>query len=235
MDINKLNEQIAAEIETERTQAELADFKPPSVSRAQVSGAKYAWMFIAFSIDAATAYALYIILAPYWYYAAFWVVVGVGGLVFSEWLWERVGNNDKQSKISSTSKNVSALSILVMALVTGVALVVGIERTMWIEAVAVLSVVSLAFFHGWQAYRYHEVDDDYIANTIEAKKEAQNLKEIREIHRAGRRIDAKKRVYLTGQQYQNQHGEAFVKETGRSFVPNGAKPEPANPTKGQEK
>jgi hypothetical protein len=174
-------------------------------------------MAIVFAIDAATAYALWIILAPYWWYAALWLVFGAGGLIFSEWLWERVGNNEKQIAISSASKKVSAAAVMLMALFTSVELVTNIITAEWVGGFAVFVVISLAGFHAWQSYQYHEVDDDYIALTLEAKAEASNQKELRSIHRAGRRIEAKKKVYVTGAMYQGKHGDAFGKLTGKNF------------------
>lgn len=233
-DMEKMNKEIAAELAREREEAERAEFTPPPISQAQVNGAKYAWMAIAFVIDGATAYALWKILAPYWYYAVLWLVVGAGGLVFSEWLWERIGNNAKQAAIAKKSKSVSALSVVVMAIVAGVALIVGIERALWVEILAVSSVIALACFHAWQAYQYHELDDDYVALTLEAQKEAENQKEIRSIHRAGRRVAAKKKVYVLGSEYQKSHGSAFVAAAGRSFASESKTPElkRENPTPG---
>jgi len=226
-----LNDEIAKEIEKEREEAELSEFAPPKVSNAQVNGAKYAWMIIAIVVDLATAYALWLILAPYWWYAVMWFTVAAGGLLFAEWLWERVGNNDKQIAISRVSKNVSALAVAGMAIITGVGLVSNIHLVGWIENLAVVSVLALMCFHGWQAYQYHEVDDDYVAQTLEARAEATNQKEIRTIHRAGRRIHAKKKVYVTGQHYQKSHGNAFVKEAGRSFAADAQRP-PQQPKQG---
>ena len=232
MDIEKLNAEIAAEIEREKREAELAEYAPPAVSNAQVNGAKYVWMLVAFGVDIATAYALWLILAPYWWYAVIWLLVGAGGLVFAEWLWERVGNNTQQKAIARTSKVVSAVSVMAMALVTGVALVTGFSAIAWIEGLAVISVLALAGFHGWQSYNYHEVDDDYIAQTLEARAEADNLKELRSIHRAGRRVEAKKRVYITGGRYQGEHGEAFQRAAGKSFASTAQAPKQGNPTHG---
>lgn len=235
-DMEKMNKEIAEELTKEREEAEQAEFEPPIISHTQVKGAKYAWMGIAFVIDAATAYALWKILTPYWYYAILWIVVGAGGLVFSEWLWERIGNNETQSKLAKTSKTVSAFAILIMAMITGVVLVVNAAAALWVEGLAVVSVIGLACFHGWQAYQYHEVDDDYIALTLEAKKEAGNQKEIRAIHRAGRRVAAKKKVYVLGSVYQKTHGDAFTAAAGRSFASTSnstpkVKPKDENPPK----
>lgn len=235
----KLTKEIADELEREREEAELSEYTPPTISNAQVNGAKWAWMAIAFAIDAATAYALWLILAPYWWYAVLWIVVGAGGLVFSEWLWERIGNNDIQFRIANASKIVSAAAVLFMAFVTGVILVGGVGSALWMEWVAVVMVIGLAGFHGAQAYRYHEKDDDYIAMTLEAKEEAKNQKELRAIHRAGRRVEAKQRVHIRANAYRAKQGAAF--DAARGFAKNTQKPpkivdadapQQGNPTKG---
>lgn len=210
------------EIEKELMEAEEKkiqdEFKPKPISTAQVKGAKWAWILVVLGIDAATFYALYIILQPYWQYPAMWVISGAGGLLFSEWLWERVGNNAQQFEIADTSKKVSAIAVLIMAALSGVALILGIQRETWVEIVALLSSVGLVCFHGWQAYQYHEKDDDYIAKTEEARANAENLKDIRNIHRAGMKIQAKERVHITGAKYQKKYGGAFVQAAGRSYA-----------------
>lgn len=221
-----LNEEIAAEIESEKREAELSEYAPPEISNAQVDAAKYAWMLIVAAVDLATAYAYYETLYPYWWYALLWFVVGGGGLIFSEWLWERVGNNDKQNALARRSKMVSAISVFVMALLMGVAVVFKFQHTNLITGLAVASSVGLAFFHAWQAYQYHEVDDERIALNLEAQAEAKNKKEERVIHRAGRRIEAKKRVHVLGGKYQERHGAAFEKETGRTFAAQTKNPTP---------
>lgn len=248
--VKDLNEEIAEEIMKEEEARIMAEFAPKDIQRSQVNGAKIAWMAVAIGIDVTTAYALFLVFQPFWWYAALWVVAGAGGLMFAEWLWERVGNNDEQTRIASTSKNVSAVAIVVMAVLAGVAMIMGWQRQPWMEVLALISVVGLACFHGWQAYQYHEKDDDYIAATEEARANANNLKEIRKTHRAGLRIAAKKRVHQVGEKYQKEHGAAFTAAAGRSFASeehqkpytvknNGNRPEPVreieNPTPGASK
>lgn len=213
-----LNKEIAEEIMKEEEARIMAEFAPKEIQRTQVKGAKVAWMLVATAIDLTTAYALYLVFAPFWYYAVIWAIAGAGGLMFAEWLWERVGNNDEQMRIATTSKNVSAIAILAMAVLAGIAVIMGWQRAAWIEVTAFVSVVGLFCFHGWQAYQYHEKDDDYIAATEEARANAENMKDIRKIHRAGLRITAKKRVHKAGEKYQKEHGQAFTAAAGRSFA-----------------
>ena len=231
---DKLNDEIAKELFAEEEARVLAEFAPKSIQRGPVKGAKFAWMFVAFGIDIATAYAYTIILAPYWWYAVIWILAGAGGLLFSEWLWERIGNNDEQTRIAKTSKQVSAGAILVMALCAGVSLIMNWSRNTSMEIFAMTSAVGLICFHGWQAYQYHEKDDDHIATTMDARAGAENLKDIRRIHRAGMRVKAKKMVHNVGSKYQQQHGAAFTAAAGRSFGSETVKPEPKDnhPTQG---
>ena len=215
--MSNLNDEIAEELRAEEEARILAEFAPKEIERTQVKGAKVAWMSISIGIDLATAYAYMLILDPYWWYGIIWIVAGAGGLLFSEWLWERVGNNDDQTRIATTSKTVSAIAVLLMALLVGVALILGWEKAAWMEIFAMFSAVSLICFHGWQSYQYHEKDDDYIAATEDARADARNTKEIRSIHRAGMRVKAKKMVHGIGEKYQGQHGAAFTAAAGRSF------------------
>lgn len=221
---NDLNDEIAQELKNEEEARIMAEYAPKSISRTQVKGAKFAWMAVAIGIDIATAYAYFVILAPFWWYGVLWLIAGAGGLMFAEWLWERIGNNEEQTKIASASKTVSAVAVLVMALLSGVALILGVTRAPWMEIIALVSAVGLACFHGWQSYQYHEKDDDYIAATEDARADANNQKEIRKVHRAGQRVAAKKVVHRTGAKYQEQHGNAFAAAAGRSYASETEKP-----------
>lgn len=218
------NKAIADEIRAEEEAAVMAEYEPKAVGKTQVKGAKFAWMAVAVLIDLATAYAYILILSPFWWYAMMWIMASAGGLLFAEWLWERVGNNDEQTRIADASKKVSAGAVILMAVLSGLALILGWQRNEWMEVFALVSAVGLICFHGLQAYRYHEVDDDYIAMTIEARAEAANMKEIKKIHRAGRRVKAKNRVHDLGEEYQKQHGEAFAVAAGRTFSANADAP-----------
>lgn len=214
MDINEAVELELIEEEKRKVEEEYAA-KP--ISEAPVKGAKYAWMGAVFLVDLATAYALYEILSPYWWYAAMWLLSGAGGLLFADWLRERVGNNFEQCQISDTGKNISAISVIVMALFAGVVLVLGITRTQWVEVVAFVSALGLFCFHAIQAYRYYHNDDGYIAKNEEARANADAVKELRKLHRAGLKVKAKQRVITTGAGYQKQYGGAFRAAAGRSF------------------
>lgn len=217
MNGNELNDEIAKELETEKEALLMAEFAPKPIQKGQVKAAKIAWMGTMAGIDFATVYAYIVILSPYWWYGILWLFAGAGGLIFAEWLWERIGNNEEQTRIANNSKVVSAIAVLVMALFSGIVLVMGWQREQWIEITALVSSIGLVCFHAWQAYKYHETDDDYIAVTMDARADAKNQKEIKGIHRAGRRVAAKKAGYGVGAKYQEQHGSAFVAEVGRSY------------------
>jgi hypothetical protein len=232
MNENDLNKAIEEEIAREEEARALAEFAPPPVSNAQVKGAKVAWMTAAGIIDLTTAYALYFVFFPYWWYAVLWGLVGAGGLIFQEWLWERVGNNKQQTALATKGKNVSAVAIMVMAVIAGIALIMGWQGVKVLEVIAMLAVVGLACFHAWTAYQYHEIDDDYIAVTVESRAEADNQKAVRQIHRAGARVEAKKRVHMIGAKYQEKQGGAFAKAAGQSYAST-AKDEVKDFTKGQ--
>jgi hypothetical protein len=217
------NDEIAKELEEEKEAKLLAEFAPKKIQRTQVNAAKYAWMFVAVSIDIASAYVVFTMTT--WFHALIWLIAAAGGLIFSEWLWERIGNNDEQAAISRASKTVSAIAVIVMGIFTGVAYVVGWTNYAIAEAIIVVITVSLFGFHGWQAYQYHEKDDDYINATVDAKADAQNQKEVRDIHRAGQRVAAKKFVRRTGAKYQKEYGNAFTTQAGRSYASDTDKPE----------
>ena len=216
------NDEIAEEIMKEEEARILAEYAPKQIQRTQVKAAKIAWMFVAVCIDIATAYVVYLMTT--WWYAVIWLLAAAGGLLFAEWLWERVGNNDEQENISRISKNVSAAAVLIMGLFSGVAYIMGWTNSYVVENIVLIVTLSLFGFHGWQAYQYHEKDDDYIAATEDARAEAKNLKDIRVIHRAGMRVRAKKLVRNTGSKYEKEHGSAFVAAAGRSYASEAEQP-----------
>lgn len=228
--MNNADQEIADEILKEEEARIMAEFAPKQIQRTQVKAAKFAWMFVAISIDVATAYIFGIATA--WFYGVMWFLAGSFGLMFAEWLWERIGNNDEQTRIAALSKNVSAIAVVVMALLAGIAYILGWTHNQILEIIALVSAVSLFCFHGWQAYQYHEKDDDYIAATMDALADAKNTKEIRNIHRAGLRVKAKKMVRATGAKYEQQHGAAFTAAAGRTF---GAETDKLSPPSGQSK
>ena len=205
--MNDNNDEITREIELENEQRE-AGAKPKKIQRGQLFGAKLAWTLGAVAIDIVTGYAIYYTTA-YWWYGVMWVVAGAGALWFSEWLWERIGNNDEQKVIADLGIKVSGGAIAFMALAAGVILAGKFENNVWIEGGLILSVVGLFCYHVFQSYRYYILDDEFMEATEEARANAQAEKEIRQIHRAARKVEAKKKRSAILGNYRNMHGDAI--------------------------
>ncbi len=201
------NDEIAKELERERERREQEKIKPKKIQTAQLMGAKLAWMFVAIAIDLATGYAIWQITR--WWYGLLWIFGGAGGLMLSEWLWERIGNNDDQRRIAERGIKISAFAIALMALIAGVVYVLGYTQNAYIEALTVGAVVLLFCVNGYQAYLYHIIDDEYIERTEEARAEAENERRLRSIHRAARTVDARKRQRDLSEHYRREHGRAL--------------------------
>ena len=204
----KTNDEIALELAEEEVRVESEKHAPKTPHGRQVTGAKIAWMLGVIAIDAATAYAI-LQITLYWQYAALWFAAGAGGLLFSDWLREHVGNNDDQKRIAELGINVSLGAVLAMALLAGTVYVLGYSRLPWVEALVTAASVGLFFYHVAQAYRYYIIDDEYIAKRDEARAEAANRRDIARIHRAARKVAAKKQAEAVADKYRKDHGTAL--------------------------
>lgn len=212
----KTNDEIAKEIQDERARIEMQAKKYKD--RGQLKGAKIAWILGAFAVDASTAYAIWQIL--FWWYGLAWVVAGAGGIVYSDWLRERPDNNDEQKDIAELGLNVSWVSIVVMAVLAGVALVLGLQKNKYIEGFMILFVVGLFIYHVFQSYRYAVCDDEYVLMQTERKANAEIDARIAEINRAARIVAARKRTNEMLDNYKREHGTAILAQLGelRTFA-----------------
>jgi len=215
----KTNDELAQELEAEKTAIEKEKHTPKKPSGMQVKGAALAWMLGAFSIDAATAWLVYIV-SGYWPYGVAWLLAGAGGLALNEWFREHPLNNDDQKRIAELGLTVSWVGVILMGLFTGIAYVLQASGAAWVEIVVIAAVVGLFFFHVYQSYQYHLKDDEYLARREEARLEAKSASEIAAIHRAARRVDAKKTAEATADGYRKDHGAAFDAARGRPTVGN---------------
>ena len=209
------NERIAIEIQNTRLEQERAKSAPKKVSDAQVKEARIMWMAGSVLIDLLTSYLIYM-LTGYWYYAGIWVLAGAGGLLWSERLKERIGKNKDQRKIADNGVTISGGAVFLMALLVGTVWVMKIASP-WMAALMESSALVLFFFHLFQAYQYHQKDDEVIAADEEARLEAQNEKGIREAHRAARLVESKKTKQGYEDEYVRQHGAAYIAAQGKDI------------------
>ena len=201
------NDKIAAEIEAEKLRREQEKSKPKKISHSQVKEAKFIWMAGILLIDLLTS-ALIWAITGYWYYALVWIAAGAGGLLWSERQKERIGNNIEQIDIGDLGVKVSGVLVFVMAVTVGLIWVTK-SKALWLDAVMEITAVVLFFYHLFQAYRYHQVDDEVIASNEEARSEEEAKREIRAAHRAARLVESKKVKSGVVGVYQEQHGAAF--------------------------
>jgi len=207
------NDRIAKLIQDERLAAEREQARPPKVNDKPVQMARNVWIYGLTGIDALTAYLIYY-LTGYIPYGVIWFLAGAGGLLYSEYLKERVGNNNEQMRIGERGVNISAGLVLAMALLSGGLWVTNI-RLEWMNALMELTAVGLFFFHLWQSYQYHSTDDEIVARNEEARREARNKKQIGEAHRAARVVESLKVRDGVEDLYRNDHGAAFDAAYGK--------------------
>ncbi|RPJ29412.1 MAG: hypothetical protein EHM33_00775 [Chloroflexi bacterium] len=201
------NNAIAKQIEAEKARREADQNKPKKVTQKQVDEARFVWMAGVFLIDALTAWLIWT-LTTYLPYAVIWIFAGAGGLLYSERLKERIGNNAEQGKIGERGVKASALAVVLMALLVGTIWVTKVQYV-WLNAVMEVTAVVLFFFHVWQSYQYHSVDDEVVAANEEARSEEENLRQIRGVHRAARYVDTIKNREGVADSYRKDHGAAL--------------------------
>lgn len=212
-DMNE-NDLIAKEIEEERKRREMNKDKPVKIQMGQVEEARIFWMIGVGLIDVLTAWLIYS-LTGYWYYALIWVVAGAGGLLWSERLKGRIGNNDEQMSLGDRGVKIAAFLVVAMALLIGTYWVLKTFPT-WLFPAVEISAVSLFFFHVYQAYRYHSVDDEVVARNEEARLEEENKRRIKEAHRAARLVESRKTERGVKETYRKEHGSALDAAMGKA-------------------
>ena len=192
----------------ERKAAREAEQNPvPKISQAEVITSAWVWQLGVVAIDIATSYIVWQI--TFLFYGIVWFVAGAGGLLWSERQRQRVGNNDIQRAIGETGVTVSLVAVIVMAVGSGVAYILGYSRLGWIEAITLVSAVGLFFYHVIQARRFHVLDDEFIERSIEARREAEHKRDLREIERARREVEKEKELDENEGKQRSKHGDAF--------------------------
>jgi hypothetical protein len=204
---------VTREIEQEREEIERERNRPPKVSNSQVDRARIVWIGGSILIDGLTAWLIYT-MTGYWYYALIWVVAGAGGLLYSEDLKTRIGNNPEQQEYADRGVKVSAIAVFVMAVLVGGIFVTGYAAS-WVDAILEAAAVGLFFFHLYQSYQYHNLDDEVIARNEEARAEERNKKREREIHRAARIVERKRKQLSLREKYRKEYGGAFDAALGK--------------------
>lgn len=208
MNTKQENDEIAEQILADKKQTERAQTAPRKVESHQVKMAKHVWMIGAVVIDVVTAVLVWKITG--WLpYGVFWFLAGAVGLIWSDYLRDRIGNNATQTSIGERGVVVSGLAILVMALLAGVCYVLGFTRLVWVEALTVVATVGLVLYHVFMAYIYYNADDAIKEENREALLNAAAEKQILEIHRAARIVAAKKARLAQLHEYEGEHGAAM--------------------------
>jgi hypothetical protein len=209
------NDEIAREMEEENRRREKNGNRPLKVERQQLTGAKIVWTVGAVIVDVITGYAVWQI--TFWWYGALWVIAGSGGLIYSNWLRERIGNNYDQKQIARYGLNLSWISIALMGLISGAVYILGYTRIQWVEVMTLVVVFSLFIYHVYQSHRFQILDDEYIEMNEEARELEEHARELRRIHRAARKVESKKKERGVIQEYGDKHGAAFDAAYGKKM------------------
>lgn len=198
---------IAQEILEEREEIERQKIAPPPINDTPVKMAKFIWVGGVLLLDVFSAYIIYLRIAAY--YAIIWLLVGAGGLLYSEAQRERIGNNDIQQSIGQAGVYVSAAAVFLMGLFAGYIYLYPASNPVWLSFSIELATVSLFAYHLVQAYRYHINDDEFIAQNEEARLEKAQQRKLRAAHRAARRVAAKAQKIDVEEQYRQKWGPAY--------------------------
>lgn len=206
-------EQIEREIAEEREKADQARIPVPQVSYAPVIFARYAWIAGVIGVDAYTAWIWW--LYTTWFYAVVWFAVASVGLIYWDIADNRPGNNQKQSAKAKEARIVSAVAVILMALVAGAINLLGL-RSPYISVGIEIASLALAGYHLFSWYTYDAVDDERVARNNEALAEADSDRAVREAHRAGRRVAAKLGRIRIDNLYRKKYGKAYDAARGIS-------------------
>ena len=201
------NKGIARMIEERKRKAEQDNETPVEIQGAQVKASLIVWMLGAVLVDVVSAAIIWRVL--YWWYAIGWFLAGAGGLVYSEWLRTRIGNNRKQRDIGNAGVVVSAVMVILMALVAGYAFIRELFLDIYVENFTLFSVIFLFGYNIFRSYRYHNLDDAVAERNAEAREVERHEKEMRSIERARREVEAMKEEDAYAAEYRREHGEAF--------------------------
>lgn len=198
---------LADRIRERRERREQEKNAPPKISQAEVVFAAWVWQIGVVCIDIATAYIVWQI--TYLFYGILWLAAGAGGLLWSERQRQRGGNNEVQKEIGELGAKVSIGAVMFMAVRAGVAYVLGYSSLEWVEVVTLILTLALAFYHIFQSRRFHIFDDEFIERTMEARREAEHKRDVREIERAKREAQKEGELLDEENKARGKHGEAF--------------------------
>ena len=198
---------LAQRIQKRKNDEEAKKNAPPQISFTEVKMAAWVWQLGVVALDIATAWIVWQI--TFLFYGIVWILAGAGGLLWSERQRQRVGNNNDQKQIGEWGVNVSLAAIIAMAILSGIAYILGYSQLGWVEALTLAVAVCLFFYHIIQARRFHVLDDEYIERNEEARREAEHKRDMREIARSAREVE--KESLLEGEEdtARKRYGDAF--------------------------
>ena len=224
-------DKIAERLKKQKDEEKQERKKPLEISNTQVQASTVVWIIGVFILDLITAYIVWQVTG-YWFYGVMWMLIGAGGLTWSEWLQHRIGNNFKQREIASTGVLVSAIAVGIMALVSGAFWILG-RNDSWIAVMFEIVTVCLFLFHMVQAYRYRMIDDGYIERNLEARSKERHEADLRRIERAKKELQKAMEAEKLEQEFIKEHGQAAMVALGLDVKPANkpASVDPQNPPK----
>lgn len=205
--MNNEQSELAKRVQRRNEEREAQKTPTPQISQIEVRAAAWVWQLGVVAIDITTAYIVWQITMLF--YGILWMLAGAGGLLWSERQRQRVGNNEAQRRIGEAGVIVSLTAVVVMAIASGVAYILGYARIGWIEALTLTASIGLFFYHIVQARRFHILDDEFIEISLEARREAEHKRDLREIERARREVEKERELVGMEQLRREQHGDAF--------------------------
>lgn len=166
---------------------------------------KWAFTLGIFGIDLVTSWTVWRITG-YPMYGVIWFAIGAVSFVLHQRNWERAGNNDKQEKGAKLGMGVSIGAMLIIGAAAAVLLVAKIV-TVAAEAVLLVAIFGLAFFHIFKFAEYYFSDDDWVIRRDIAKALANSSKKIKIIDAGDKVVSAAEIAKNKRNAVYNKHGD----------------------------
>ena len=180
-----------------------------SPDNSPLTHSKWAFTLGIFGIDLVTAWTVWQI-TDYLMYGVIWFAIGAVSFVLHQRNWERSGNNERQENGARLGMGVSVGAMLIIGSAASVLLVTKIV-TPATEAVLLVFIFGLFFFHVYEFSDYYFSDDDWIVKRDVAKALSNAAKKIAI-------IDAGDKVVTAAELAQSKRNNSYKKHGDKGAV-----------------
>jgi hypothetical protein len=197
----------------ELTQLVIDEAPEPAADNSPLRNSTIAYHLVVFTLDIISGYIVGFLTIPV--YGVIWFFAGAVAFFQHHKNWESPTNNDAQLKNSTTGLIVSVSSVVIMALLSGAALMLQRNGILTIQAGYVataveLITVSIFCWNGFQFAMYRFADDSFITNRQIKKAQGNADKKVEFARAAGRVVAANQRYIDERNSQRNRHGGQAV-------------------------